>query len=126
MKLLVSIFVAAALSGCAPSFESARITCSTPPVVRVSLSAEDGVTEGEEFSVWRSEWTKTGEVIYRVGKIRIFRVESEGTSLAEVIEGAPELGDRVTKWLISEGGKARVLGESDSSLKGLLTVDCTE
>lgn len=92
----------------------------------MSLSAEDGVTEGEEFSVWRSEWTKTGEVIYRVGKIRIFRVESEGTSLAEVIEGAPELGDRVTKWLISEGGKARVLGESDSSLKGLLTVDCTE
>ncbi len=115
MRVLAIIGISGILGGCALSFESARIMCVTPPIVRVSLGAEDGVKEGEEFSVWRRERRRTGEVtygefIYRVGEIRIFRVENGETSLAEVIQGKPELGDRVTKWLILDQRRGRVLG----------------
>lgn len=114
MRALELILLAAALSGCVPAYDSARIMCSTAPIVRVSLGTGDGVIEGEEFSVWRSESRQTGKVIhgsviYRVGKIRILRVEGEETSLAEVIKGSAQLGDRVTKWLISDNQNARVL-----------------
>lgn len=114
MRRIGVIFIATVLSACTSSFDSARIMWSTPPVVCISLGADDGVREGDEFSIWRTEQRKKGDVIYgtavyRVGEVRVFRVESGGTSLAEVVRGNLALGDRVTKWLISEGGKPSVL-----------------
>ncbi|MBI3004465.1 MAG: hypothetical protein HYY49_03515 [Ignavibacteriales bacterium] len=62
----------------------------------------DSVRVGEEFSLWRDRKLASGTQTYRTGIVEITKLVSPDTAEANITYGEAEVGDKVTKWMISD------------------------
>lgn len=68
----------------------------------VFIQDSDSVRVGEEFSLWRDRRTPQGMETIRTATIKITRVLAPDTAWAVTTYGKAEVGDKVTKWMITE------------------------
>lgn len=79
-----------------------RVVEAKDKQVIVFFLYSDSVRVGEEFSLWRDRKVASGTRTYRTGIIKITELLSPESAEAILTYGGVEVGDKVTKWTISE------------------------
>lgn len=70
--------------------------------VTVFFRNSDSVRVGEEFSLWRDRKLASGTQTYRTGIVEITKLLSPDSAEGALTYGEAEVGDKVTKWMISD------------------------